>query len=213
MIQQMLAIWSLVLLPFLNPAWTSGSSWFHELRVLKYWSLAWRIPLYIKYLPGCVIARVTKLRAKSHERLERTSKFSNVKLLVSKNSNVYLTINWNTWFLKIWGFCAINLETNIYSCMCVCAQLYLSLCVPMDCGPPGYSVHVILQVRILKWVAVPSSRGSSSPRDQTSLASPALAARFFTTSTTWEAQVYFSSPTSPLTGSWDTKFMLWQQLP
>ena len=38
MIQQMLAIWSLVPLPFLKPAWTSGSSWF-----TYYWSLAWRI--------------------------------------------------------------------------------------------------------------------------------------------------------------------------
>ena len=38
MIQQMLAIWSLVPLPFLNPAWTSGSS-----RFTYYWSLAWRI--------------------------------------------------------------------------------------------------------------------------------------------------------------------------
>ena len=38
MIQQMLAIWSLVPLPFLNPAWTSGSSWFTYC-----WSLAWRI--------------------------------------------------------------------------------------------------------------------------------------------------------------------------
>ena len=38
MIQQMLAIWSLVLLPFLNPAWTSGSS-----RFMYCWSLAWRI--------------------------------------------------------------------------------------------------------------------------------------------------------------------------
>ena len=38
MIQQILAIWSLVPLPFLNPAWTSGSSWF-----MYCWSLAWRI--------------------------------------------------------------------------------------------------------------------------------------------------------------------------
>ena len=38
MIHQMLAIWSLVPLPFLNPAWTSGSSWF-----MYYWNLAWRI--------------------------------------------------------------------------------------------------------------------------------------------------------------------------
>ena len=37
----------------------------------------------------------------------------------------------------------------------------------MDCSPPGYSVHRILQARILEWVSMPSSRGSSKPRDQT----------------------------------------------
>ena len=53
---------------------------------------------------------------------------------------------------------------------CVCAkslQLCLTLCDPMDCGPPGSSVHGILQARILEWVAMPFSRGSSQPRDQT----------------------------------------------
>ena len=38
---------------------------------------------------------------------------------------------------------------------------------PVDSGPPGFSVHGILQARILEWVAIPSSRGSSQPRDQT----------------------------------------------
>ena len=57
---------------------------------------------------------------------------------------------------------------------------------PKDCNPPGSSVHGILQARILEWVAIPSSRGSSWPRDQT-LKSPALAGRFFTTGTTREA--------------------------
>ena len=37
------------------------------------------------------------------------------------------------------------------------AQLYLILCDPMDCSPPGFSVHGILQARILKWVAIPFS--------------------------------------------------------
>ena len=37
----------------------------------------------------------------------------------------------------------------------------------MDCSPPGCSVHGILQARILEWLAVPSSRGSSPPRNQT----------------------------------------------
>ena len=37
----------------------------------------------------------------------------------------------------------------------------------MDCSQPGFSVHGILQARILEWVAIPSSRGSSWPSDQT----------------------------------------------
>ena len=40
-------------------------------------------------------------------------------------------------------------------------------CDPMDCSPPDFSVHGILQARILEWVAVPFSRGSSQLRDQT----------------------------------------------
>ena len=43
----------------------------------------------------------------------------------------------------------------------------LTLCNPMDCSPPGSSVLGILQARILEWVAISFSRGSSRPRDQT----------------------------------------------
>ena len=54
-------------------------------------------------------------------------------------------------------------------------------CDPLDCSPPGSSVHGILQARILEWVAMPSSRGSSSPRDQIHFSrSPSLAGSFFT---------------------------------
>ena len=42
----------------------------------------------------------------------------------------------------------------------------LGLCNPVDCSPPGSSVHGILQARILQWVAMPSFWGSSQPRDQ-----------------------------------------------
>ena len=38
---------------------------------------------------------------------------------------------------------------------------------PLDCSPPGFSAHEILQARILEWVAISFSRGSSQPRDQT----------------------------------------------
>ena len=43
----------------------------------------------------------------------------------------------------------------------------LTLCDPMDCGPPGSTVHGILQAKILDWVAILSSRGSFQPRDGT----------------------------------------------
>ena len=46
-------------------------------------------------------------------------------------------------------------------------QSCLTLCKPMACSLPGSSVHGILQARILEWVATPSSRASSWPRDQT----------------------------------------------
>ena len=42
----------------------------------------------------------------------------------------------------------------------------LTLCNPMDCSPPGSSVHGILQARILQWVAISFSRGASRPRDR-----------------------------------------------
>ena len=60
-----------------------------------------------------------------------------------------------------------------------------TLCDPMDCSPPGSSVYGILQARILEWVAIPFSRGSSWPRDQTQVS--CIAARFFTIWATREA--------------------------
>ena len=46
-------------------------------------------------------------------------------------------------------------------------QSCLTLCDPMDCSPPGFSVHGILQARILEWAAMPSYRGSFRPSDWT----------------------------------------------
>ena len=71
-------------------------------------------------------------------------------------------------------------------------QSCLTLCDPMDCSLPGFSVHEIFQARTLEWVGMPSSRGSSGPRDQTRVSyvlSSALAGGFFTASTTWEAPI------------------------
>ena len=54
-----------------------------------------------------------------------------------------------------------------YNTYCLVAKSCLTLCDPMDCSRPGSPVHGILQARILKWVAMSFSRGSSWPRDQT----------------------------------------------
>ena len=57
-------------------------------------------------------------------------------------------------------------------------KYYLTLCDPIDYSPPGASVHRILQARILEWVAIPFSRGSSQPRDGAQVSH--IAGRFFT---------------------------------
>ena len=62
----------------------------------------------------------------------------------------------------------------------------LTLCDPIDCSLPGSSVHGILQARILEWVGVPFSKGSSLPGDQTWVS--CTAARLFIIWATREAQ-------------------------
>ena len=87
---------------------------------------------------------------------------------------------WFFLYTGLWGQCV---------CVCVCVYVHASMCDassvqsifcmlshfsrvrlfcnPMDCGPPGSSVHGILRARILETVAMPSSRGSSEPQDRT----------------------------------------------
>ena len=81
------------------------------------------------------------------------------------------------------SFSPWNLLLRVCACVCVCewvVRRYLhahvcmlshfncvQLCNPMDCSLPGFSVLGIFPARILEWVAMPSSRGSSQPRDRT----------------------------------------------
>ena len=58
------------------------------------------------------------------------------------------------------------------------AQSCPTLCNPMEWSLPGFSVHGILQARILEWVAMPFSRGYSQPRDQTQVSSIADSLHF-----------------------------------
>ena len=68
----------------------------------------------------------------------------------------------------------------------VCAQSCSPLCDPMDCSPPGSSVHGIFQARILEWLAISSSRGSSWLRDWTNIS--CIGRQVLYHWATWEAQ-------------------------
>ena len=60
------------------------------------------------------------------------------------------------------------LENFMDMCVCYVASVVSNSIQPwMDCSFPGSSLHGILQARALEWVAVPSSRGPSQPRDRT----------------------------------------------
>ena len=75
------------------------------------------------------------------------------------------------------------------------AQLCQIVCNPMDCSPPGSTVHGILQARILEWIALPFSKGSFWPRDQTQVS--CIAGIFSTVWATGEAH-WSLGPEEPL---------------
>ena len=87
----------------------------------------------------------------------------------------------------------LYLNTLCFNNMCsaalwLVAQSCLTLCDTMVYSLPGSSVHEILQARILEWVAMPSSRGSSQPRDRIQVS--LIARMFFTIWATREALNY-----------------------
>ena len=83
---------------------------------------------------------------------------------------------------------------------------------PVDCGPPGSSVHRIIPTRTLEWVATLSSGGPPDPgTEPTSLISPALVGGLFTTRTTWKLCIFpwvhlFLKSWQPLTFSLSPEF-------
>ena len=72
-----------------------------------------------------------------------------------------------------------HFKQSFMDCCCFTAKLCLTLCKPMDCSPPGSSVHGALQARILEWVAISFPRGYSGPRGGTCVF--CLAGEFLTT--------------------------------
>ena len=77
---------------------------------------------------------------------------------------------WNPFLLDRWAVCKLLLQNNATVNRLVIVMLYMyvsvtqlcpTLCNAVDCSPPGPSVHEILQARMLEWVAISFSRGSS----------------------------------------------------
>ena len=75
----------------------------------------------------------------------------------------------------------LSVCVSLCVCVCVCvlvAQLCPTLCDPTDYSPPGFSVHGILQARVLEWITIPFSIGTSKCRGRTLVS--CITGRFFT---------------------------------
>ena len=88
---------------------------------------------------------------------------------------------------KRWASCQTLTTSLLFAKWDTC----LTLCNPMDCSLPGSSFHEILQARILEWVAIPFSRGSSWHRDQTRVSCISYNGRRILYCTTCTTQVQF----------------------
>ena len=111
----------------------------------------------------------------NHKQQSQTK--SETKKLFAKSSFSNITTN-KTSLLRIYFHLLIQSLFLHCSKVKVLAQSCLILCEPMDCSPPGSSIHGILQARILEWVAIPFSWVSSQPRDQIRIS--CMAGRLFT---------------------------------
>ena len=100
-----------------------------------------------------------------------------------KAYSVIIGFAWIPFIRPVMKFSARNNSASSFPCMRTeSPQSCLTLCDPMDCGPPGSSVYGIFQARILEWVAISFSKVSSWPRDQTHVSYVScIAGRVFTT--------------------------------
>ena len=109
-------------------------------------------------------------------------------LIVGSCSSLISQIK-NLPILRTWPFLTTSYPSSgtAFWSSC-CAQLCLTLCGHVDYSTPGPSVHGILQARILEWVAISYSKGSSQPRDWTHFSCISyIASRIFAAYATWEA--------------------------
>ena len=147
----------LLLLPSIFP---SSKIFSNELALCirwpKYWSFSFSISLSNEY-SRLISFRIDLISLQS-KGLSRAFSNATVQTHQIFGTQPYLWFNSHihTWLLE--KPCMLHAKS---------LQLRPTLCDSTDCIPPGSCVHVIPQARILKWVAISFSRGSSWPRDQT----------------------------------------------
>ena len=112
------------------------------------------------------------------------------------HSHIYIIYiyTYHIFFIHIYVY--IYVSMCIYICVYICVSMHIYICIwsemkvaqscPTLCNPMDYSVHGILQARILEWVDFPFSRGSSQPMDWTQVSS--IAGKLDTTE--WLSSTY-----------------------
>ena len=96
-------------------------------------------------------------------------------------TNVAPFMTETSWEISLCPFSLVCCLPTLHTVVCLDAQSCPTLCDPMDCSPPGSSVHGESPGKNMEWVATPSSRGSCQPRERTQVS--CIAGRFFTSET------------------------------
>ena len=111
------------------------------------------------FTPGCILKKNTNL--KRYKTL-MTLMFIAALFIIPKIWKQPKCPSTDEWTEKTYTYMHIYTHTHTMKYCSVCVKvtlLYLTLCYPTDCSPPGFSDHGHLQARILEWVAIPFSQG------------------------------------------------------
>ena len=102
-----------------------------------------------------VYSRVAQLYINMYPLFFRFLSLIHYSRILSRALVLYVLVGWLSVLLCVCVCVCVCVCARMRAC--VCAQLCLTLCDPVDCSPPGSSVHGIFQARILEWVAIPFS--------------------------------------------------------
>ena len=129
-------------------------------------SLAWKIKLLnlIKKFNTVLLWKLSKGLKSNWVLFKKNSLLFNRRIIALQNFVVFCQTCLRK-YQATWNF-QDKFWRHEYILHAKLLQLCLTLCDPVDCSRPGSSVHGIFQARMLVWVALPSSKGSSWPRDQ-----------------------------------------------